>query len=139
MLRCDKRRRHTNVMSPRMKLLKEFTSTSDAEALVERLRAEGVLTHLSSTNSKQLGAIATGAVKVGVWAVLNEQVNDAVALVANNKHVVEFALTEEEMLHLESQAKESVAGPVNSVLIKLAVAFAAIIIMVVAYNVLSNS
>ena len=46
-----------------MKLLKKFTATSDAEALVERLRAKGVLVHISSTNSKQPGAIATGAVK----------------------------------------------------------------------------
>jgi len=122
-----------------MKLLKEFTSTSDAEALVKRLRAKGVLTQLSSKSSKQLGAIATGAVKVGVWAVLNEQVNDAVALVANNKHIVEYALTEEEMLQLESQAKESMGSSVNSFLNKFAVVFISIIIMAVAYSVLSNS
>jgi len=106
---------------------------------VKRLRAKGVLTQLSSKSSKQLGAIATGAVKVGVWAVLNEQVNDAVALVANNKHIVEYALTEEEMLQLESQAKESMGSSVNSFLNKFAVVFISIIIMAVAYSVLSNS
>ena len=122
-----------------MKLLKEFTSVSDAEALVERLRKKGVLAHISSANSKQIGAIATGGVKVGVWAVLDQQVNDAAALVSNNKHIVESALTEVEMLHLERQAKEGLAGSVNSTLNKLAVAFAVIVVMLVAYNVLSNS
>ena len=77
--------------------------------------------------------------KVEVWAVLNEQVNDTVALLANNKHVVEHMLTEEEMLHLESLAKKSVAGSTNSALNKLAVVFVAILILVVAYNILSSS
>lgn len=120
-----------------MKLLKEFSSASDAEALVERLRAKGVLTHLSGMNSRRLGAIATGAMQVGVWAVLNEQVDDAIALLTNNIHLVENPLTEEEMLNLESQAKASMTSSVNSGLNKLAVALLAILIMVAAYSVLS--
>lgn len=122
-----------------MKLLKEFSSISDAESLVKKLRAKGVLTHLSSMNSNQLGAIATGAINVGVWAVLNEQADDAMALLSNNNHVVEKSLTEEEMLYLESQANESVTGSVNSVLNKLALIAIAILILVVAYSVLSTS
>lgn len=122
-----------------MTLLKEFVSASDAEALVERLRAKGVLTHLSGMNSNQLGAIATGTLKVGVWAVLNEQVDDAIALLTNNSHLVETPLTEEEMLNLESQAKESMTSSVNSGLNKLAVALVSILIMAAAYSVLSLS
>lgn len=122
-----------------MKLLKEFSSISDAESLVKKLRAKGVLTHLSSMNSNQLGAIATGAINVGVWAVLNEQADDAMALLSNNNHVVEKSLTEEEMLYLESQANESVTGSVNSVLNRLALIAIAILILVVAYSVLSTS
>ncbi|GAA3916748.1 hypothetical protein [Litoribacillus peritrichatus] len=55
-----------------MKLLKEFTSISDAEALAEKLRQKGVLTHISNTNSNQLGGHATGAIKVEVWVVISE-------------------------------------------------------------------
>lgn len=122
-----------------MKLLKEFESLADAEALENRLRAKGILTHISSAASKQLGAIATGATKVGVWAVLNEQVDDAVALLGNNKHIVKHFLAEEEMKNLEIESKSKMANAVKSGLNKLAIAIVLVVTTVVAYNVLSES
>jgi len=122
-----------------MKLLKEFTSLSDAEALSERLRKKGVITHVSSTHSKQLGALATGAVKVGVWVVVNEQTHDATALLKNNRHTVATALTEEEMKLLENEGAKQVTRTVNTALNKLALVVVSIILLVVAYSVLSNS
>ncbi|AQQ67656.1 hypothetical protein Mag101_08405 [Microbulbifer agarilyticus] len=122
-----------------MKLLREFTSLSDAELLSNRLRSKGILTHISGVNSKQLGAIATGTVKVGVWAVLNEQVDDATALLTNSRHTVRHQLTEEEMSRLESESQGKVAASLSSLLNKLVFALVALMIMVVAYSVLSNS
>lgn len=87
-----------------MILLREFTSEIDAERLSQRLRVRGILTHVSGKQSKQLGALVTGTVKVGVWAVLEDQTGDAIALVTNNRHQVVSPLTEEEMLEIEAQA-----------------------------------
>lgn len=122
-----------------MKLLKEFTSLSDAESLAERLRNKGVLAHVSSKGSKQLGSPVTGAVKVGVWVVLNEQFKDATGLLTNKKHHVEHQLSEEEMKNLESMATEQMKGSINKILNKLAIALASIIVMVIMFNVLSNA
>ena len=122
-----------------MKLLKEFTSISDAEVLVEKLRKKGVLTHISSTNSNQLGGHATGAIKVGVWVVVSEQFNDAVAYLTNHKHMVSNPLSETEMDLIEAKAKEQMNKSINNVLNKLAITFISIIFIVLAFYVLSNS
>lgn len=113
-------------------------SLSEAESLAERLRNKGVLTHVSSKGSQQLGSPVTGAVKVGVWVVLNEQVKDATALLTNKKHNVEHQLSEEEMRNLESKATEQMTGSINKILNKLAIALVSIIVMVIMFNVLSN-
>ncbi len=122
-----------------MKLLREFTDMSEADRLSERLRAKGIMTHISSTNSKQLGAITTGAVKVGVWSVLNEQANDAIALLSNNKHSVENPLTEEQMQFLETESKMETATFVNGLIYKAVVALIAAFVVVALYSALSNS
>ncbi|MGH1472584.1 MAG: hypothetical protein ACRBCS_15490 [Cellvibrionaceae bacterium] len=122
-----------------MKLLKEYTDLSDAENLSERLRRKGILTHVSSKNSKQLGSFQTGAVKVGVWAVLNEQENDAISLLTNKNHKVECQLSEKEMDSIEVKAKNNITGSTNKVLSTLAIGSVSIIIFVIMFNVLSNS
>ena len=61
-----------------MILLKEFASEIDADNLAERLRAKGIFIHVSGKQSNQLGAFVTGVIKLGVWAVLDHQANDAV-------------------------------------------------------------
>jgi len=86
-----------------MILLKQYESEGDAARLAERLRARGVLTHISSIRSKRKGAFTTGAFRVGVWLVLDHQAKDAIALLSNKRHKVENPLTEEEMVELESK------------------------------------
>ena len=104
-----------------MKLLQEYTDVSDAEHLSQRLRQKGVLTYISSKQSKQFGAHQTGAVKVGVWVVLTEQENDAISLLSNKKHQVEYVLSEEQMEKLELQAKDKMESATKVILNKLLV------------------
>ena len=122
-----------------MKLLKEFTSISNAEALAEKLRHKGVLTHISSTNSNQLGGHATGAIKVAVWVVIPEQFDDAVSYLNNHKHIVRNPLSEAEMDLIEAKAKEQINGSINNVLNKLVIGFISILFIVLAFYLLSNS
>ena len=119
-----------------MKLIREYTSLTDAEAFAKRLRKKGVLTQISSVNSKQLGAMVTGAVKVGVWVVLDEQADDAASLLNNKRHAVQHLLTEEEMKLLESGAKEQMDNSINTALKILGIAFGVIIVLVIAYSAL---
>ncbi len=91
-----------------MILLKEFDSLIDAESLSERLRSAGVLTHISGKHANHLGPAVTGPIKVGVWVVLDHQVQDAEALLINSEHHVAQPLTEEEMVMLEAQGKHAI-------------------------------
>lgn len=91
-----------------MILLKEFDNLIDAESLAERLRSNGVLTHISGKHANHLGPAVTGAIKVGVWVVLDHQAQDAKALLINTQHQVMQPLTEEEMIMLEAQGNHAI-------------------------------
>ena len=102
-----------------MKLLKEFSELSDAEALAERLRNKGILIHISSVNSHQLSHAASGAINVGVWAVANDQAEDAVALLSNNQHQVSNPVSQEDMKLLEANTKKQFSASSNAFTIKV--------------------
>ncbi|WP_281213753.1 hypothetical protein [Shewanella insulae] len=104
-----------------MILLKEYESEIDAKSLAERLRAKGIFTHVSSRQSKRIGAFATGALKVGVWSVLDHQATDAIALLSNNRHQVENPLTEEEMVELETKIDSPGGALYNAAILTLSV------------------
>lgn len=90
-----------------MILLKEYENEVYAKSLAERMRTKGILTHVSGIQSKRVGALATGALKVGAWSVLDHQAKDAIALLSNNRHQVENLLTDEEMVELEAKITSS--------------------------------
>jgi hypothetical protein len=90
-----------------MKLIALYDDIGEANQHSLLLRQSGVLTHVSSSNSYMLSQIKTGALRVGLWAVLDEQITDAKSLLENPNHIVKTALTEEQMLDLERAARQS--------------------------------
>lgn len=96
-----------------MKLLCEYLSQADAEALSLKLREKGILTHVSARYSRSLSSLYTGAVSSGVWVVLEVQYKDAVALLHSCHHKVENPLTESEMLELERVTKATSSKAMN--------------------------
>jgi len=103
-----------------MKLLEQFYDENTASELAWKFREKGILTHISSQRSHQLGSIKTGALKVGLWVVLKKQYNDAEMLHKNENHKVMFPLREEEMLTLEKEAKESFSKEISASYTKVA-------------------
>ncbi|WP_062270781.1 putative signal transducing protein [Endozoicomonas arenosclerae] len=101
-----------------MKLLRQFQSEVDAEELSERLRKKGILTHVSSQQSRSVSSLYTGAFKTGVWVVLQAQYQDAFALLQSNQHKVEHPLSEEEIAGLELSAKDAFSSSIGSMLNK---------------------
>ena len=126
-----------------MKLLRSYEDLPDAEHLSERLRNRGVMTFISSRRSHNLHRYRTGAFKVGVWAVLPYQFDDAIELLKNKKHKVNNPLSLQEIIELEAEAKYSYANRFN----KMAVGFVtwflilALIVLVgfVAYSMIGNA
>jgi len=110
-----------------MKLLKQYYSLEDAEALSRRLEKKGIAIFISSRRSHNLGGLFTGAFKVGVWVILNHQYQDAIQLVANKRHEVLNPLTEDEIQHLKTDMKGKTAGALLFTLLKLIVLFVIII------------
>lgn len=90
-----------------MKLLSEFESEEFAEKTSEDFRNKGILTYISSADSKRLGSFKTGALKVGLWVVIDEQYEDALLLLRDPSHQVKVHLSSEEMQLLEDRVNSA--------------------------------
>jgi hypothetical protein len=97
-----------------LKLLRQYESQTDAETLSQRLRNKGILTYISSKQSRSLSSLYTGVFKTGVWVVLETQHQDAFALLKSSRHKVANPLTEPEMQELERSAKEFSSISINN-------------------------
>ena len=115
-----------------MILLRQFHNSTDADSLSSRLRGKGIYTFVSSKRSYRLSSIYTGAFKVGVWAVLDNQHQDAIELLKNKRHAVQNPLTEEEMRKLDQSFKDPSLNGLSFMLKSLVVLLLSTIIIVIA-------
>lgn len=91
-----------------MKLIEKYHGLTEAEDAALKLREHGILTHISSKNSYVMSGYVTGAFTVGLWAVLDEQFEDAKALLENPKHTVTTGKTDDEIAEIENASNQSV-------------------------------
>ena len=101
-----------------MKLLKQFQSHTEAQLLSEHMRDHGILTYIANTNTKNLGAIGAGPLPVGVWVIVNEQVDDAVQLLHDPNHPVFSPLTEEQMQAFDKDANTAAQSQIYHFMMK---------------------
>lgn len=92
-----------------MKLVAQYSDLLDAEEVSERIRRAGVMTVITSKRSHNLSRFRTGALNVGLWAVFDDQYEDAVQLLKNRKHKPSRVISLEEMNELDIAAKEQIA------------------------------
>ena len=93
-----------------MQLIGEYYSISEAEQVQRMLREKGILTHISSARSYNLSGYVTGAFKVGLWSIFDNQYHDACLLLAGDQCIVRHPLTEEQMVELDSVSKRQSPG-----------------------------
>ena len=103
-----------------MKLVEQYSDLLDAERVSERIRRAGVMTIVTSKRSHNLSRIRTGAFKVGLWAVFDDQHLDAIQLLKNRKHKPSRVISLEEMAELEKTAKEQFASTSKKIFEKAA-------------------
>lgn len=84
-----------------MKLLKQYYNLQKAEQESFRLESVGILTFISSETAHRMGAYATGAFKVGLWAVLENQYEDAKRCLADSSYMPPSGLTASEIEELK--------------------------------------
>ena len=100
-----------------MKLIARYEDALEAEDIAARLEHVGILAYVSSANSHLFGRIQTGALKVGLWIVLEHQYEDALAYLQNEKREITTALTAEEIEELKVRTQSASYDFFNRVLI----------------------
>ncbi len=95
-----------------MQLLETYISAEEASKAQQMLKNKGVLTRLYDAKSHKN---STG---ITLWAVLENQYEDAEALLNDKRHIVKFPLTVDEMAKLESKAHKAFIKATSSVITK---------------------
>ena len=85
-----------------MKLLTEYESESEADIASIRLEQKGVATFVSSRRTFNFPLVAIGVPTVGLWVVLDDQFDDANALLFNPDHEVTHALSFDEIQKIKA-------------------------------------
>lgn len=113
-----------------MKLITKFSSREDAEQASQLLEKNGVAAFISSKRSHQIGGFFTGAFHVGLWAILDEQYQDARQLLLDPNHRVEGMLTQSEIIEIRSSVRSGDMSQLLKLLLQLLL-FAALFALVV--------
>jgi len=100
-----------------MKLLKEYDSVTDAEMVASNLEKKGIAVFVSSKYSQSLSKYRTGALKSGLWIVIDSQYIDAKEVLLNKRHEVFSALSPEEIRIIKNEMANSSNGLILKTLV----------------------
>ncbi len=84
-----------------MKLLKRYESLTEAEERAAFLQSRGIAAHVDSMSALRPAVAHKNLYQAALWAVLDHQADDALALLDNPDHRVLDPLSEEEMTEFE--------------------------------------
>ena len=87
-----------------MKLIRLYIDPSDANEANTRLRKAGVMTKITFVDPHNIKPSKSGAVRVGLSVVFDDQFEDAVELLENPDHVPKRIISMAEMSDIESAA-----------------------------------
>lgn len=95
--------------------MKLLTTSTDRLYIAEKsnfLRSKGIFTRLSSVNTAQLGYPAGS--EIGLWIVINEQYEDAIACLNDEDHEVTAPLSLEKIIELEAASTNQLSTIIDS-------------------------
>ena len=90
-----------------MQLVTQFIDPGDATEASTRLREAGVMTEITSLDPHIMSSSRTGALRIGLWVVFDEQFDDAVRLLEDPDHVPQRVISLIEMDKMKSTARGS--------------------------------
>lgn len=99
-----------------MKLVNLYIDPADATAAHERLRAAGVMTRLSMVDPHNIKPSKSGAIRIGLSVVFDDQLEDAVKLLENPHHAPKRVITPEEMNEIESPGRGRLFRPATALI-----------------------
>ena len=90
-----------------MQLVTQFIDPSDATEANSRLRKAGVMTEITSLDPHIMSRSRTGALRIGLWVVFEDQFDDAVRLLEDPDHVPHRVISLSEMDRIKSITQDS--------------------------------
>ena len=90
-----------------MKLVTQFIDPGDATKANTRLREAGVMTEITSLDPHIMSQSRTGALRIGLWVIFEDQFDDAVQLLEDPTHVPNRVISLSEMNKIKSTAQDS--------------------------------
>jgi hypothetical protein len=103
-----------------MKLVTEFFDLSEAEKTSSRMRSAGVFTVVTSKRSYNLSRVKTGALRVGLWVVFEDQYHDAMQMLDNYNHKPKRVISAVEMNEIQDLAGAEISNSMKKLLQKSA-------------------
>ena len=94
-----------------MKLITYYADPAEASAARARLREAGVMTEVNSVDPHIVKPSKSGATRIGLWVVLDEQFDDAIQLLENPDHVPKRIIALDEMNNTQSSTDEGPLKP----------------------------
>lgn len=85
-----------------MKLIRLYVDPGDASEANTRLRKAGVMTEITFVDPHNIKPSKSGAMRIGLSVVYDDQFDDAVQLLENPDHVPKRVISAAEMNELES-------------------------------------
>jgi len=89
-----------------MKLVTHYVDPGEASGVCARLRAAGVMTEVDSVDPHIVRPSKSGALRVGLWVVFDDQFDDALQLLGNPDHVPQRRISLDEMNKIKSHGDE---------------------------------
>lgn len=89
-----------------MKLVTHFVDPGEASKACARLRAAGVMTEVDSVYPHIVRPSKSGALRVGLWVVFDDQFDDALQLLENPDHVPQRIISFDETNNIKSGSDE---------------------------------
>ena len=121
-----------------MKLVTLYIDPIDAAEANERLRQAGVMTRITMVDPHNIKPSKSGAERIGLSVVFDDQFDDAVQLLENPHHVPKRIITPAEMNEIESAEQKSLLKPGMGILEKATIAiFAACLVGLIVYFAIS--
>ena len=92
-----------------MKLLNQYLDPKDAATAREQLRFAGIASLVEAMDPHSVQPSKSGATHVGLWVLVEDQLDDAIKVLENPAHVPAKPLSLREIDRLEARAENRVA------------------------------
>ena len=92
-----------------MKLLNQYLDPEDAAEAKSSLREAGIASLVEAMDPHSVQPSKSGATHVGLWVLLDDQLQDAIKVLEDPAHVPSRILTHREIDQLEGKAENRVA------------------------------